>query len=71
MSLAELAQQANQFVFIAYAQAGSFVEIKPQLLDLVRQLFSGWGQSAIHERANRVLRDAQTRDAPSKALAHA
>ena len=52
---------------IAYAATSQWNHVPPPLLSLLRDTFRGWTHSRINEKANKDLRDAQTRDKLAKA----
>lgn len=55
---------------IALAATSQWSEVAATSLKAVlARTFSGWTQSRINEKANKVLRDSQTRDNASKAVA--
>jgi hypothetical protein len=51
---------------MAYALAGKFSCVLPQLKDLINKAFRGWAQSRINELGNKVLRDGEVRANASK-----
>ena len=56
---------------IAYAASTGWTFAPEPLLKMLQGLFRGWGQSRVNEKANKVLRDAETRENASKARAAA
>ena len=53
-----------------FAGAGGFQEMTPQLVELLTAMFEGIGQTKICEDSIQTLRDCETRNCPSKNLAH-
>ena len=51
----------------AYAASTGFTHAPEPMLKLVRHVFEGFLQSRINEKANKVLRDSETRENASKA----
>lgn len=52
---------------IAFAATSQWEHVSNHLDKLLRNTFSGWVQTRINEKGNKVLRDAQMRDNASKA----
>ena len=50
---------------MAFALAVDFKVVLPQLRQMLWDLYSGWVQSAINERANQIIKDS-ARDNASK-----
>ena len=63
-----LAQPFEQWC-IAYAATASWKEVHPSLRELLAHTFSGWIQSRINEKANKVWRDAALRNNVSQKVA--
>lgn len=61
-------QQPFQLWCIALAASASWTSVDPRLRDLLANSFSGWVQSRINEKGNKILRDAATRDNASKVM---
>jgi hypothetical protein len=53
---------------IAFAATSQWHDVSDALRQLLERTFSGWVQTRINEKANKVLRDSQTRDNASKAF---
>ena len=51
---------------MAYAMSTDFLSVPHAMLDLAQRCFSGWLQSRINEKANKVLREAESKDNCSK-----
>ena len=59
-------QQAYHQWCIAFAATSQWTHVTPAFKVLLERTFSGWTQTRVNEKANKVLRDSQNRESSSK-----